>query len=66
MNEEEKAKVKDLIEKWEKEIAKIKDDNNQPKQGGRLDSGKNGKYTKISKKYQKLIEKRLGKKIWKD
>ena len=64
MTEEEKSKVKDLLEAWEKEASKIKDTNNQPKNGGRLDNGNSGEYTKLTKKYQKLIEERLNKKIW--
>lgn len=64
MNEKEKDKVKDLLEEWKKEAKMIKDENNQPKNGARLDGGNNGEYTKLTKKYQKLIEERLGRKIW--
>ena len=64
MSEEEKEKVKDLLEEWEKEIKQIKDSNNQPKIGGRLDNGSSGEYTIITRKYQKLIEERLQRKIW--
>lgn len=65
MNEEEQEKVKDLIEKWFEEISNIKDVNNQPSNGAMLDGGTSGEYTRISKKYKKLIEDRLGYKIWK-
>lgn len=64
MSEEEKEKAKDLLQKWLKETSKIKDTNNQPSNGARLDNGNSGEYTKITKKYQKLIEKRIGRKIW--
>ena len=64
MSEQEKNKVKDLIEAWKKEISNIKDKNNQPKNGARLDNGNSGEYGVITKKYQKLIEERLGYKIW--
>ena len=64
MSEQEKNKVKDLIEAWKNEIANIKDENNQPENGARLDNGDSGEYTIITKKYQKLIEERLGYKIW--
>nr|DAW06474.1 MAG TPA: hypothetical protein [Caudoviricetes sp.] len=64
MNEEEKEKVKDLLQKWLEETKKIKDTNRQPSNGARLDNGNSGEYTKLTKKYQKLIEKRIGKKIW--
>lgn len=64
MNEEEKEKVKDLLQKWLEEAKKIKDTNNQPSNGARLDNGNSGMYTKLTKKYQKLIEKRIGRKIW--
>lgn len=64
MTEEEKEKTKDLLEEWKKEAKMIKDVNNQPKNGARLDNGDSGDYTKLTKKYQKLIEKRLNRKIW--
>lgn len=64
MSEEEKEKAKDLLKKWLEEASKIKDTNNQPTKGGRLDNGNSGEYTKLTKKYQKLIEKRIGRKIW--
>ena len=64
MNEEEKEKAKDLLQKWLKEASKIKDTNNHPSKGGRLDNGNSGEYTQLTKKYQKLIEKRIGRKIW--
>ena len=64
MSEEEKEKAKDLLEKWLEEASKIKDTNNQPQKGGRLDNGNSGEYTKLTKKYQKLIEKRIERKIW--
>lgn len=64
MNEEEKEKAKDLLQKWLEETSKIKDTNNQPSNGARLDNGNSGEYTKITKKYQKLIEKRIERKIW--
>lgn len=64
MSEEEKIKVKDLLEKWKEEAKQIKDINSQPKNGGRLDNGSSGEYTKLTKKYEKLIEKRLKRKIW--
>lgn len=64
MNEEEKNKAKDLLEAWIKETKKIKDKNNQPKNGAKLDNGDSGEYTKITQKYQKLIEQRIGRKIW--
>ena len=64
MNEKEKNKIKDLLEEWKKEAKMIKDKNNQPKNGARLDGGNSGEYTKLTKKYQNLIEKRLGRKIW--
>ena len=64
MSEEEKEKAKDLLQKWLEETSKIKDTNNQPSNGARLDNGNSGEYTKITKKYQKLIEKRIGRKIW--
>ena len=64
MTEEEKTKTKDLFEEWIKEVSKIEYVNEQPKNGARLDNGNSGEYTKIAKKYQKLIEERLGKKIW--
>ena len=65
MSEEELNKVKDLIEAWENEIANIKDENKQPKNGAMLDNGNSGEYTTITKKYKKMIEERLGYKIWK-
>lgn len=64
MSEEEKEKVKDILQKWEEEAKKIKDTNNQPPSGARLDNGDSGVYTKLTKKYQKLIEKKIGRKIW--
>lgn len=64
MSEEEKEKAKDLLKKWLEETSKIKDTNNQPSNGARLDNGNSGEYTKLTKKYQKLIEKRIGRKIW--
>lgn len=64
MNEEEKEKAKDLLQKWLEEANKIKETNNQPSNGARLDNGNSGEYTKLTKKYQKLIEKRIGRKIW--
>lgn len=64
MSEEEKEKAKDLLQKWLEEANKIKETNNQPSNGARLDSGNSGEYTKLTKKYQKLIEKRIGRKIW--
>lgn len=64
MTEEEKNRVKDLLDAWIEEVKKIKDINNQPKNGARLDNGNSGEYTKLTKKYQKLIEERLNKKIW--
>lgn len=64
MSEEEKEKAKDLLQKWLEEANKIKETNNQPSNGARLDNGNSGEYTKLTKKYQKLIEKRIGRKIW--
>ena len=64
MNEEEKEKAKDLLQKWQEGVSKIKETNNQPSNGARLDNGNSGEYTKLTKKYQKLIEKRIGRKIW--
>ena len=64
MNEEEKNKAKDLLEEWTKEAKKIKDNSNQPKNGALLDNGDSGEYTKLTKKYQKLIEERIDRKIW--
>lgn len=64
MREEEKEKVKDLLQKWQEEAKKIKDTNNQPSNGVRLDNGNSGEYTELTKKYTELIEKRLGRKIW--
>lgn len=64
MSEEEKEKAKDLLQKWQEEVQNIKDTNNQPKNGARLDNGNSGKYTELTEKYQKLIEKRIGRKIW--
>lgn len=64
MTKEEKNKVKDLLDAWIEEAKKIKDINNQPENGARLDNGNSGEYTKLTKKYQKLIEERLNKKIW--
>lgn len=64
MNEEEKEKVKDLLEEWQEEASKIQNTNNQPSNGARLDNGNSGEYTKLTKRYTKLIEKRLGRKIW--
>ncbi len=52
MNEEEKNKVKDLLESWKKEAKNIKDTSNQPKNGARLDNGDSGEYTKLTHKYQ--------------
>lgn len=43
---------------------KIKETNNQPSNGARLDGGNSGEYTKLTKKYQRLIEKIIGRKIW--
>lgn len=65
LNREEQEKVKDLIEKWFEEISNIKDISNQPPNGARLDNGNSGEYARISKKYKKLIEERLGHKVWK-
>lgn len=64
MNIEEQEKCRDLLNNWITEARNIKDFNNQPTYGGRLDNGNSGEYTKLTKKYQNLIEKRLGKKIW--
>lgn len=64
MNEEEKKEAKDLLQKWLEEAKRIKETNNQPPNGARLDNGNSGEYTKLTKKYQKLIEKRIGRKIW--
>ena len=64
MNIEEQEKCRDLLNNWIAEARNIKDFNNQPTYGGRLDNGNIGEYTKLTKKYQNLIEKRLGKKIW--
>ena len=64
MTEKEKNKCKDLIEKWQEEAKQIKEVGNQPKKGGRLDNGDSGEYTKLTKKYEKLIEERLARKIW--
>lgn len=64
MNEEEKDKVKDLIESWKKEAKQIKEFDNQPKNGARLDGGNTGQYYELTKKYHNLIEERLGYKIW--
>lgn len=64
MNEEEREKAKDLLQKWLEEAKKIKEKNNQPSNGARLDGGNSGEYTKLTKKYQELIEKRIGRKIW--
>lgn len=64
MNEEEKNKAKDLLEAWQKEAKNIKDTSNQPKNGAILDNGDSGEYTKLTSKYQKLIEERIGRKIW--
>lgn len=59
MSEEEKEKVKDLLQKWLEEAKNIKD-NNQFLCGTRLDNGYSGEYTKLTKKHQKLI----GRKVW--
>jgi len=64
MNEEEKNKAKDLLEAWKKEAKNIKDTSNQSKNGAILDNGDSGEYTKLTSKYQKLIEERIGRKIW--
>lgn len=64
MSEEEKNKAKDLLEAWKKEAEKINDNSNQPKNEARLDNGNSGEYTKLTQKYQKLIEQRIGRKIW--
>lgn len=64
MNEEEKNKIQDLIEEWKREADQIKEVNNQPKKGGLLDNGNSGEYTELTRKYEKLIEERLGYKIW--
>ncbi len=59
MSEEEKEKAKDVLQKWLEEVSKIKATNNRPSNGARLDNGNSGEYTKITKEYQKLIEKRM-------
>lgn len=64
MSEEEKEKAKDLLQKWLEEAQKIKETNNQHSNVARLDGGNSGEYTKLTKKYQRLIEKRIGRKIW--
>lgn len=64
MNKEDKEKIKNLLEEWKKEAIMIKEENNQPKNGARLDGGNSGKYTELTKKYQRLIEERLNYKIW--
>ena len=64
MNEEEKNKTKELLKAWKREAKKIKDNISQPKKGYRLDNGNSGQYTKLTQKYQKLIEERIGRKIW--
>ncbi len=64
MTEKEKNKCKDLLEEWKEEAKKIKDKSSQPRKGGRLDNGNSGEYTKLTKKYERLIEERLGYKIW--
>ena len=46
MNKEEKERARDLLE----EARKIKDTNNQPIKGGRLDNGNSGEYTKLIRK----------------
>ena len=50
MNKEEKERARDLLEKWLEEARKIKDTNNQPIKGGRLDHGNSGEYTKLIRK----------------
>ncbi|MCI9000895.1 MAG: hypothetical protein HFJ26_08470 [Clostridia bacterium] len=65
MTDEEIDKCKDLIEEWKKEASQIKDVNKQPKKGGMLDNGNSGEYTELTRKYEKLIEERLGRKLWK-
>lgn len=64
MTEQEKNKVQDLIDAWIKEAEQIKDVNRQPKNGALLDGRKTGPYAMLTKKYTKLIEDRLGYKIW--
>ena len=64
MTEQEKNKTKDLFEAWEKEAEKIKDVNRQPEKGALLDGAPNGHYANLTKKYTKLIEERIGRKIW--
>jgi hypothetical protein len=64
MKEDEKEQVKDLLKQWQEEAKQIDDISKQPEIGGLLDNGNSGKYTQLTKKYQKLIEKRLNKKIW--
>lgn len=65
MKDEELEKCKDLIEAWKREADEIKDVSNQPKKGGMLDAGGHvGEFGKLTKKYKKLIEERIGHKIW--
>lgn len=64
MTEQEIEKCKDLIEAWKKEALEISP-SKQPKNGARLDNGYSGEFTELTRKYHKLIEERLGRKVWK-
>ena len=56
MTEQEKnKKIDELWKQWEEEIKQIRDTNNQPKNGARLDNGDGGEHKKITEKYRKLI-----------
>ncbi len=62
MTEKEIEKCKDIIEAWKKEASEMPP-LELPQSGFRLDGG-NCRFAKLSRKYEKLIEDRLGKKIW--
>lgn len=51
---EKNRKIDELMKKWEEEIKKIPDDD-YGKHKNRLDNGNGGEYTRITKKYRKLI-----------
>lgn len=55
MTEQEKNReIDNIMKKWEKEISQIPDDD-YGKHKNRLDNGDGGEYTRITKKYRKLI-----------